>query len=107
MAEIERPFRRSLSHFSVTNDPKHTIMSSLATLVTLSYTKVSTLQKSLHFCYCHTCSEHTHSVGRIVNFVLATRYINILYQTLLIYCNLCDHTTALHCFVFATASSIM
>ena len=37
---IWRPFRRSLSHFSVTNDPKRTIISSLATLVTLSYTKV-------------------------------------------------------------------
>lgn len=37
---IWRPFRRGLSHFSVTSDPKHTIVSFLATFVTLSYTKV-------------------------------------------------------------------
>ena len=37
---VWRPFRRGLSHFSVTNDPKRKIVSFLATLVTLSSTKV-------------------------------------------------------------------
>lgn len=35
-----RPFKRGLSHFSVTNDPKRIIISCLASLVILSYTKV-------------------------------------------------------------------
>ena len=35
-----KPFRRYLSHFSVTNDPKRSIVSFLATVVILSYTKV-------------------------------------------------------------------
>ena len=37
---IWRPFKRCLSHFPVTNDPKRTIISFLATLIILSYTKV-------------------------------------------------------------------
>lgn len=35
-----KPFRSYLSHYSVTTNPKATIMSALATLVTLAYTKV-------------------------------------------------------------------
>ena len=37
---IWRPFRRFLSHYSVTNDPKRSIISFLATVVILSYTRV-------------------------------------------------------------------
>ena len=37
---VWRPFRRCLSHYSVTNDPKRSIVTFLATFVTLSSTKV-------------------------------------------------------------------
>ena len=40
MVRVWKPFRRYLSHYSVTSNPKSTIMSAFATIITLSYTKV-------------------------------------------------------------------
>lgn len=40
IVNVWRPFRRCLSHFSVTNNPKRVIISAYATVLVLSYTKV-------------------------------------------------------------------
>ncbi len=55
VVKLWKPFRRYLSHYSVTNEPKRIIVSFLATVVLLNYTKVMFLSANL----VNTVQEHT------------------------------------------------